>query len=323
MRFYKKSKLHGLTLIETLVSIAIIGILVAMLIPAVQAIRAAARTKFCQNNLRQIALALHAFHDSREILPSPYNGTSLSTPLKEWDLFHMHSWRVALLPHIEQAAIHDLVDWDALATDQENDSVATTIVSSYICPSGPTPPEAMGRAWRYNFENQEVARSDYDALAGMWVIFEEPPVGTLDGDVKYLRWSVWGSGTFDDGTATGMLTDYREGKFRDVSDGLSNTLLLVERGGRPLHMIDGHPEMTDENPDADYQGQSGWSASSPFYWRINFRDAGVNHDNAVGIYSNHSGGAPVARADGSVTLLSESTDLATLAKLIGRSDGKH
>jgi len=322
--FRNQRYLHsGLTLVETLVSIAIIGILVALLLPAVQAARESARKAKCQHNLKQTALALHAFHTANTHLPSHYNGTSLAYPLKAWDQFHLHSWRAALLLYLEQSALHDSIDWQALATDQVNESVATSVVSPYICPSGASPSASMGWGLRHDYKDKYlVARSDYDGLAGMWVIFEVPPAGTKDGDTKYLRYGVWGSADFDDGTTDGNLTRYRAGRFRDVSDGLSNTLMLVERGGRPYHMEQGRPKVTTGNPDADYIGQAGWSASNPLSHRINYRDVGVNHDNFYGIYSDHAGGAYVALADGSVTFLSETTDIPTLAKLIGRSDGE-
>lgn len=336
-------RIHGgLTLIETVVSIAIVGILVAILLPAIQAARESARKAQCQNNLKQTALALQAFHDANNNLPSHYNGTSLSYPLKPWDLLYLHSWRAALLPYLEQSALHDSIDWHALATDRVNESVATTVVSPYICPSGASPSASMDwrlrPEWRSLDDTYPVVRSDYDGLAGIWVLFEVPPVGNLDGNLKYLRWSVWGSATFvgnqftgteiriparfDIPTIHGNLASYPGGKFSDVTDGLSNSIMLVERGGRPLHMVDGRPKVTDDNPNAHYPGQTGWSASNSFSRGIHYRDVGVNHDNALGIYSDHAGGAYVALADGSVTFLSESTDLATLAKMIGRSDGE-
>ena len=81
--------------------------------------------------------------------------------------------------------------------------------------------------------------------------------------------------------------------------------------------------VTRDNPNADYLGQIAWSASNPFIWRTNFRDTGINQDNAYGgLYSFHSGGASIARADGSVAFLSESTDFVALKKMIGRSDGE-
>ena len=318
----------GFTLIETLVSIAIVGILVAILIPAIQAARESARKTQCQSNLKQTALALHAFHNANKNLPSHYNGTSLSYPLESWDLFHMHSWRAALLPYLEQSALHDSIDWHALATDPVNEPVATTVVSLYICPSGESPTASMGWAipWdpskRSPDDKYRVVRSDYDGLAGIPTPFLVRPIGTKDGDTNYILWGVWGTPVFDNGLMDGNLIRDRPGKFKDTSDGLSNTILLVERGGRPLHMVDGHPEVTEDNPNADYYGQVGWSASDPIGNRINRFNLGVDHDNQQGIYSDHAGGAYVTLADGSVTFLSESTDIPALAKMIGRSDGE-
>jgi prepilin-type processing-associated H-X9-DG protein len=331
----------GLTLIETLVSISIVGVLVALFFPAVQATRESARKAQCQNNLKQTALALHAYHDANSRLPSHYNGTSLSYPLKPWDLSHLHSWRAALLPYLEQSALHDSIDWRALATDRVNESVATAVVPPYICPSGASPTANMGRGLRSKRQSQDdtysVVRSDYDGLVGIWVFFEVMPAGNLGGNLKYLRWSVWGRATFvgnqftgtdvpvaarfDVPTIHGDLASYPGGRFRDVTDGLSNSIMIVERGGRPLHMVNGRPKVKEDGTDELYGGQSGWSASNFFSRSIHHPDVGVNRDNALGIYSDHAGGANVALADGSIAFLSDSTDVATLAQMIGRADG--
>lgn len=313
----------GLTLTEFLVSIAIFGILVAILIPAIQAARESARKTRCQDNLKQTALGLHAFHDASGNLPSPYNGASLDYPITVWDQFHMHSWRAALLPYLEQSALCDSINWDNLATDRVNKSVATAVVSPYICPSGASPAESMG--WVFPIEQVatsesqdsrfRVVRSDYDALAGIW-------------GANHIRWGVWGRPTLrvnKFGNAWDLeedVTRYRSGRFTDVSDGLSNTIMLVERGGRPYHIVDGRRQVTVDNPDADYGGQSGWSASNSLSFRTHSPTAGVNRDNRRGIYADHSGGAFVALADASVTFISESTDGVTLAKMIGPSEGQ-
>jgi len=346
MQMRNCSKRVGLTLIETLVSVTIMGILVALLMPAIQRIRESARKTSCQNNLRQNALALHSFHTSNKHLPSHYNGTSLAYPLEESDLFHLHSWRTSLLPYLDHSKLHNSIDFDALATGPENDSAATTVVAVYICPSGASPLTNMGARFRRQGsptaqqpqgDSYEAVRSDYDGLAGIFDLFEQPPAGTLDGDIRYVRWGIWGLPTFgsnqfsdsgvgvpprfDNQTIFGDLARYREGEFREASDGLTNTIMLVERGGRPLRLKDGSTEAA--TGDEDYPGQIGWSASAPFVWRINFPDVGVNQDNAQGIYSYHDGGAYVALAGGEVTFLSESTDQATLKQMIGRSDGEN
>ena len=139
------TKRLGVSLTEVLVVIGIIGLLLAIIIPAVQYSREAARRTQCQNNQRQILLACQAFEATNGSLPSLYNGTSLAYPLNEWDLFHMHSWRVELLPYLEQQPLRDKIDWSAMATDPVNQSILHTSVPTYVCPSGVDPLSNMGR----------------------------------------------------------------------------------------------------------------------------------------------------------------------------------
>ena len=134
----------GITMIEVLVVIGIIGILLAITLPAVQYARDSARRTQCRNNLRQILQACHAFEATSGSLPSLYNGTSLAYPLQEWDLFHMHSWRVELLPYLEQQPLRDAINWSSFATDPVNKSVSQSVVSVYVCPSGADPVSHMG-----------------------------------------------------------------------------------------------------------------------------------------------------------------------------------
>ncbi|GAA4459682.1 DUF1559 domain-containing protein [Novipirellula rosea] len=312
----------GLTLIEIVVTVTLIAILIAILVPAIQAARESARKTQCQSNLKQTSLAVHTFHNSHKSFPSPYGGTSLSYPLEVWDQFHMHSWRAALLPYMEQSSLHDAIDWHVLATDRVNETVANTVVSSYICPSGTSPSSDTGMSFpqkrnpsnRNPEDRYHVVRSDYDALAGT-------------GAEQGILWGVWGKPNFrvnpygNPLDTEELLLAHSKGRFKDISDGLSQTIMVVERGGRPLHMVDGLPNATSTNPDATYAGQIAWSASNSLTWRLLPGKFSINHDNQQSIYSNHAEGVYVAMSDGSVTYLSESTDLKTLSKMIGRNDG--
>lgn len=323
---------RGFSLLEVVVVIGVIALLLALTLPAVQSAREAARRTQCQNNLRQILLATQNFHDVEGSLPSFYNGTSLQYPLGEWDLFHMHSWRVMLLPYLEQSALREQVEWDALATEDVNLPVAQTAVATYLCPSGDDPSNmGSGRLHdailvaKDDIEEKHkyyVVRSDYDAMAGIIVRPDPLPAGADYDSVEFVRWGIWGWPVFEKRTTTGSkLLRYRSGKFRDVTDGLSNTIAVVERAGKPLDLLDGKPNVTEDNPDADYPGQVGWSASNTFIWALNGSGVGVNESNSRGIYSFHPGGANVGIADGSVRILSDATDFDTLVKLYGRSDG--
>lgn len=323
---------RGHSLIEVLVVVGIIALLLAIILPAVQHVRESARKTQCQNNLRQIALATHSIHTSEGALPSFYNGTAIPYPLREWDLFHMHSWRVPLLPHLEQTPLHDQIDFSALATGPENLDVAQTIVPTFICPSGSDPTQ-MGTGLKFASigvparqqtaaDFYSVVRSDYDALAGIQELPNPLPAGAPLNSVNDVHWGIWGWPVFDSNKFEGMhLRSYRRGRFGDVTDGLSNTIALVERGGKPIHLINGKPAPVPPYETTDYPGQVGWSCSNSFRWSLNSDGIGVNEDNATGIYSLHTGGANIATADGAVRFLSDSTDFQTLISLFGRSDG--
>jgi prepilin-type processing-associated H-X9-DG protein len=277
-------------------------------------------------------LATQSHHTANNALPSLYNGTKLSYPLREWDLFHMHSWRTPLLSSLEQSALRDRLDWDALATAPVNAAVAQTVVPIFICPSSGDP-MSMGAGLRHDAieipkeqiqekDRYRVVRSDYDVMAGILVLPEPLPEGANPHDVNFVRWGVWGWPQFETNTISGsQLSSYRPGRFRDVTDGLSNTIAIVERAGKPVAMRHGKPDVTPDDPNAEYPGQVGWSASNTFAWAIHGNGVGVNESNTTGIYSFHPGGANIGIADGSVRFLSESTDFKTLVSLYGRSDG--
>lgn len=319
-------------MIELLVSIGVIAVIVAIALPAVQSTREASRRVQCKNNTRQILVGIQSHHTNHRALPSFYNGSALRYPLREWDLFHMHSWRVPLLPFIERDQMRDQVAWDYLATDAKNSAVAQTAIPTFICPSGGDA-GTMGWGLRHDRnlggssdvpeeDRYYVVRSDYDAMAGIQVLPDPFPANANVHSVDYVRWGIWGWPVFETRATSGSnLLRYRQGKFRDVRDGLSNTIAIVERSGKPIELLNGKPKVTSDNPNANYPGQVGWSASNTFAWSINHDKIGVNESNAVGMFSFHTGGANIGIADGSVQFLSESTDFETLVKLYGRADG--
>src|SRR5689334_4426644 len=126
-----KQNRRGFTLIELLVVIAIISVLIALLLPAVQAAREAARRAQCTNNLKQVGLALHGYHDVHGCLPSGYTFQTGFT----WGGF---GWATMILPGVEQKALFDAANFDLALWTDANTTVATTVISFYLCPSDET-----------------------------------------------------------------------------------------------------------------------------------------------------------------------------------------
>ena len=124
------------TLIELLVSIAIIAVLISLLLPAVQSAREAARRTACRNNLKQIGLALHNYHDQFRVFP-PSNtndveqGGWMGDPLSR----HIHSWASLLLPNLDDGNLYRSIDYNVSCLHPNNRDAASTVVSTYRCPS--------------------------------------------------------------------------------------------------------------------------------------------------------------------------------------------
>ena len=309
----RKSR-FGFTLVELLVVIAIIGILVGLLLPAVQAAREAARRMSCSNNMKQIGLAIHNYHDANKSLPIGVQA--------RWG----QSWSWAILPFVEQSALYRVMPtptndsgWWGGSDARSRDiiRIARSPVSVYFCPSQPNGPiegrSVNGLSGR--------AMSSYLASAG----------GDATQDNNYNDGSPqFGGRNMDASNGLFHAMDMGRGrnsgrvfKFRDALDGLSNTLLV----GEAYYDIDGirgctwcdrylyyHPNF-DSGNGSDFSEALGSS-----YFGIN--NDGPNAPNKELAYGSfHTGGANFSMGDGSVHFVSENIDIVLWRNIGARNSG--
>ena len=288
------------TLVELLVVIAIIGVLVALLLPAVQAAREAARRSSCSNNLKQIGLAMHNHHDTLSELPSGYlyrggNGKC------------NYGWGVLILPYMEQGNFYTQLDpidvplynrykSGASATDK---ALLTTKLKVYRCPSD-TGPE-LANSLNFGSSNHfRVALSNYVGCAG-WS--NSPSYPTKDGDCGGL---LWGNSKLNMAACT---------------DGTSNTILVAERRFR-----DDHAATWLGVGKNDSYGNNGTLRAlfrAAFTMNFNYAKAGSPENAGKGWSSEHPAGVMVGLLDGSVRFLSDNTNAsAVLNPMSLRNDGK-
>jgi prepilin-type N-terminal cleavage/methylation domain-containing protein len=215
----------GFTLVELLVVIAIIGILVAFLLPAVQAAREASRRSQCQNNLKQIGVAVQNHHDARRAFPMGRNGIDQKAV----------SWAFFLLPYLEETAIYNSWDPKERVDDDKNSSAMRTPIETYACPS------RRRAAADRNFDNNNKppivlgagTLADYSANAGIQLMTgmtsQETSNGVFGGYSRIVAGPIFSGSHIS---------------ARQVEDGLSKTIAIGERHLPPVP-ADTKEEMKD------------------------------------------------------------------------------
>ncbi len=184
--------------------IAVIGILVGLLLPAVQAARESARRSQCQNNLRQIGVAMQNAHGARGSFPP---GFISRAPNKNDDgLGPGWGWGAHLMPYIEEANLQ--IDLAREIMDPVHDQVRQTRVATYLCPSDPDPPQTFSVADDSGTELTKVAFANYVGVGGTFEVTEFPDTGT------------------------GVLFRNRRIRIAEITDGTSRTLMVGERSSR-------------------------------------------------------------------------------------------
>jgi prepilin-type N-terminal cleavage/methylation domain-containing protein/prepilin-type processing-associated H-X9-DG protein len=323
----------GFTLVELLVVIAIIGILVALLLPAVQAAREAARRSQCVNNLKQISLALLNYEDAKKELPPIY--VFIDPP--DGAKFLAHGLFIHLMPQLEYQEIYDQYDfnarWNEPTTSKKpvtNNTITSIDIPILICPTA-LPPNSRSKDVKADHVNNIMAFSDY-ATDGR---ISSQAVCVLTQGLKMeerhdTQWQGLFTGVkefetyeVDDHCPPLEKFSNQNGKtyLKQVTDGLSQTFAFVEAAGRGDYWEDG----IMKNPSANAWGNnsgSRWANPDNEFWSHDFCagfNSMINCNNENEIYAFHVGGAMFAFADGSVHFISDTTDIAVQVALLTRA----
>jgi prepilin-type N-terminal cleavage/methylation domain-containing protein len=318
----KTTRRKAFTLIELLVVIAIIAVLIALLLPAVQQAREAARRTQCKNNLKQMGLAIHNYHDTYSRFPA--NGMQVG-----WG----RNWIVSILPYADQAPLFNM--WIFTADSGWHDGAGGANAANYenkqipwmLCPSSPLP------VFMNRFPpNPCLPAACYMAVSGAAPLGNYQPAQGTDWDR--------GSGDWGICSKAGLIVNQSPKQMRDCTDGLSNTLLVGEESNWTYDATG--VTKADARPGATW----GWAMGSHQSWgptvvggggvttiryAPNSKSLGLeaciapsteHQRNNTPLNSAHTGGVQVLLGDGTVRFISDNINMTTLTYLAVASDNQ-
>ena len=325
----KRHRFQAFTLIELLVVIAIIAVLIALLLPAVQQAREAARRSSCKNNLKQLGLAMHNYHDTHLVFPYGFTTDSDGATHKR------DSWFQRILPQLEQSAMSNMYEADRTpyihemsrsAADLQVRKIPQTPIAVFTCPSDGSSPGYGGSGY------QEIFQGNYAVNAGAgntWsvgsngviTVTDRNMTGANPGGLFGLR-SKYSLRDCTDGTTNILL--FSEGIIRGIPSGSSWGELGGYWGGGP-HGAYGFSVAEIPNTsvaDRVYSCKAEIYTGAPKGAPCEIGQAGglIGRWNFARSY--HTGGVQATMADGSVKFISDNIDRQTWLKLGLRSDGQ-
>jgi len=321
----------GFTLIELLVVIAIIAVLIALLLPAVQQARESARRSQCKNNLKQIGLALHNYHDTYRSFPLGAIFARGGTVNPGWGT----SWWVALLPYLDQGPLANRLTtsgdhpgtlanstptWTGASV---NGPVVNGLkISVMLCPSSPVEP-VRNTGYQYS-----ITCPQYTGISGA---VSDPTGSGGFANPSGREWSVSSHGIFATG---GVLTPLQTQNFAKISDGSSNTIVVGEQSGVGRNSTGGPVTINNHQGFMCSMIRTACPGCNERIFNLttiryqpNTTEIALNgvHNNDGwnnGLFSSHVGGVQVLMGDGAVRFLSENTNLTTIKRLATRDDGQ-
>lgn len=218
---------HAFTLVELLVVIAIIGLLIGMLLPAVQAARETANRQQCQNNLKQIGLALQSYHDANRVFPSgyiDYNTNPLVTP--DGDVGPGWGWASLILPYMEQSSVSNQINYNQRVGMGVNAAVSLVSLPVFQCPSDPYREAIPIYDSTFSTPIANVAHGNYVGCSGWIECFNGATGNIVPGDwADDIPNGVYGPG------GRGVFWRNSRTRIADVIDGTTNTIMAGERSG--------------------------------------------------------------------------------------------
>ena len=300
--------ISGFTLVELLVVIAIISVLIGLLLPAVQAARAAARRTKCQNQLRQIGIAMMSFESANGKFPP---GKKWTRPRTDPNTYNV-AWSLLILDYLEETATSDLIDLSLPLSDPVNLPATSQVIPGFICPSTARVEEHRsleGRLLNLGLTPGEgLGCIDYLGISGPDKDAKNPATGSDYGRQGGVLLGTKGLPNED------TITEPPPMRLQLITDGLSNTMCVTECTGRGVDVDNGVVNELNGT----------WASGS----NVTHIVGGVNQKSPPGvwynerIYTEHGTGAHSLMCDGSVHFMTNDMDIAVVLFLCSRNGGE-